>query len=79
MYKEHLTKVQNNLIGGIAGGGLAFWAAKKYGNVSNMYALAGLAIVGVIVGANVQSSMKAKQSQPTSGTVTPPAGKPAGK
>jgi hypothetical protein len=29
MYKEHLTKVQNNLIGGIAGGGLAFWAAKN--------------------------------------------------
>ena len=71
MYKEQLTKVQNNLIGGIAGGGLAFWAAKKYGDISNMYALAGLAIVGVIVGANVQSGMKAKKSQPTGATVKP--------
>jgi outer membrane lipoprotein SlyB len=74
--KEQIAKVQNNLIGSLAGAGLAYFAAKKYGKVTNMYALVGIAIAGVLAGANIQSGIKAKNSAPTIGT-TKPAGKPA--
>ena len=55
-------------MGAIAGGVLVFWVAKKYGNVSNMWMLGVATLVGVVGGAMVQSSMKAKASVPTATT-----------
>jgi outer membrane lipoprotein SlyB len=65
MFQKQMTKVTSNPIGAIAGGVAGFYAAKKFGNVSNMWVLAGVAVLGVVVGANVQSMMKAKSSAPT--------------
>lgn len=62
--KVQFNKLTNNPIGAIAGGYAAFWLAKRYGKVSNNWALAGLGLVGAIAGAMVQSNMKAKASAP---------------
>lgn len=65
MIKKSVTTLKNNPIGAIAGGILAFYAAKKFGKVENKYALAGIAIAGLVVGAMAQNMMKAKASVPT--------------
>lgn len=70
--KENVAKIKNNPIGAIAGGIALFFAAKKLAKVENKYALAGIAVVGVVVGAMVQSKMKAKNSAPTTQTVSEP-------
>lgn len=62
--KTQFGKLTNNPVGAIAGGFVAFWAAKKYANVSNTWALSGLAVVGAIAGAMIQSNLKAKASAP---------------
>ena len=59
-----VAKVTGNPIGAIAGGIVLFWAAKKYANVSKTWQLAGVAVIGVLVGATVQGMVKAKMSTP---------------
>jgi hypothetical protein len=69
MFQKQMTLVTSNPIGAIAGGAAGFYAAKKMGNVTNMWLLAGITVVGVIVGANAQSMMKAKAGAPTAAQV----------
>lgn len=69
--KENVAKIKNNPIGAIAGGVAFFYGAKKFGKVENKWALGAIAVVGVIVGAMVQSKIRAKQSTPTAQTVAP--------
>ncbi len=59
--KDQALKIKNNVIGTILIAGAAFWVAKKYGKVSNKYALTAIVIIGAVVGANAQSTIKAKQ------------------
>ena len=68
--KEQMKKITSNPVGAIAGGLVVFYGAKKMGKVSNMYALAGLTLVGVIAGAMIQAKIGAKKSVPTAATVT---------
>ena len=65
MIKKSITTLKNNPIGAIAGGVLAFYGAKKFGKVENMYALIGISIAGVVLGSMAQNMMKAKASVPT--------------
>lgn len=67
--KEQTAKITNNPIGAVVGGIAIFYAAKKFGKIENKWALAGAALVGVVLGAMVQSKMKAKSSAPTAATV----------
>lgn len=62
--KTQFSKLTSNPIGAIAGGFVAFWAAKKYASVSNKWALGTIAIVGAVAGAYAQSQVKAKASAP---------------
>ena len=52
--------LKSNPVGAIVGGVALFFGAKKLLKVENKYALAGLALVGVIAGAMVQSKIKSK-------------------
>ena len=63
--KTNFNKVKNNPISSLAGAGAAFWAAKKYGKVQNMYLLIGLAVAGAVIGANVSYTVKTKTNAPT--------------
>lgn len=67
--KEGVAKVTNNAIGALAGAGIAFFAAKKFGKVQNKWALAGITIVGIFAGALAQSKIKASKSKPNAATV----------
>jgi hypothetical protein len=49
-----------NPIGAIAGGVAAYMGAKKLLKLENKWAVWGLAIAGVVVGATVQAKMKSK-------------------
>lgn len=69
MFQKQTALVTSNPIGAIAGGVAGFYAAKKFGSVSNMWLLAGITVLGVVVGANVQSMMKAKAGSPTAAQV----------
>lgn len=69
MIKKSITTLKNNPIGAIAGGVLAFYGAKKFGKVENMYALIGISIVGIYVGSMAQNMMKAKASVPTANEI----------
>jgi F0F1-type ATP synthase assembly protein I len=60
-------KVTNNVVGGIAGGAIIWWASKKYMGVDKMWLRAGLTLVGVVAGAYAQSKIKAKSSAPKAG------------
>lgn len=73
--RENVAKIKNNPIGAVVGGVAFFYGAKKFAKVENKWALAGIAVVGVVVGAFVQSKMKAAQSVPTASTATAPAKK----
>lgn len=59
--KNQLSIVKSNVVGAIAGSIVVFLVAKKYGHVSSKTALIVLAVVGVAIGANAQSMIKAKQ------------------
>ena len=63
--KNQLNIVKNNIIGGIACAAAGFYLAKKYGKVENKLALAGIAVAGLVVGANLQSKVVAIKSRPT--------------
>jgi len=62
--KSAWASVKNSPIGAIGGGLLAFYAAKKKGNISNKYALVGIAIVGALVGSAIEYKIKAKTVKP---------------
>jgi outer membrane lipoprotein SlyB len=64
MFKTQITKVKNNPIGTAVGAVATYWAVGKYTGISNTYARIGLAVVGGLVGANVQSTIAAKKSAP---------------
>jgi len=67
--RKETAKITNNPIGAIVGGVAVFYGAKKFASVSNPWLLGALALVGVIAGARVQSSLKSK-GQPTAKDVT---------
>ncbi len=67
--KVTIGKVKNNPIGAVVGAVGAFFAAKKFGKVTNKYALAGIAVAGLVVGAMAQSAIKAKSSAPKASDV----------
>jgi hypothetical protein len=64
MLKNVSSKVKTNLVGTIAGAGLTWWAAKKYANVSGVWKLGSLVILGAIAGAYIQGGVTAKLSTP---------------
>ena len=66
--KNQIAKITANPLGAIAGGVAAFYGAKKFGNISNKYALIGVSLLGVIVGAMAQAKFMPK-GQPTSTTI----------
>lgn len=66
--KNQIAKITANPIGSVVGGVAFFYGAKKYANISNMYALVGASLLGVVVGAMTQAYFMPK-GQPTAATV----------
>lgn len=66
--KKVTAKVQSNLIGTIAGAGIAYWAGKKYMGVSGMWKTTAVVLLGAVAGAYAQSMIAAKSSTPNAGT-----------
>jgi outer membrane lipoprotein SlyB len=62
--KSVTSKVQNNVVGAVAGAGLAWWASRKYMGVSGIWKTSAAVLVGALVGAYAQSMVKAKSSAP---------------
>lgn len=62
--------VKANPLGIILGAAVAYYAAHKSGKVHHKWALAGIAVVGALVGAEIEAKIKAKHSMPTKETVT---------
>lgn len=67
--KTQINVVKANPIGAVVVAGAAFYAAKKYGKVSNKFALVGIAVAGLVIGAHLQAKVVAKKSTPTKETV----------
>lgn len=67
--KEVVSKVTNNPIGLVVGAGAGFLIALKVVKTDKMWVKVASAIVGGVVGATIQSRMKAKKSQPTKETI----------
>ena len=65
--KNQIAKITANPIGSVVGGVAFYYGAKKM-NVSNMYALIAIAVVGVYVGAMAQGKFMPKGA-PTASTV----------
>jgi ABC-type enterobactin transport system permease subunit len=65
--KTQIGKVTSNPIGAIVGGVAVYYAAKKYGNVTNRWMLIGAGVLGVIGGAMAQASFK--KGAPTAATI----------
>ena len=63
-----VAKVKNNVVGAVVGAGAFYWASGKYANVSKMWLKVGIALVGAVVGANVQGMIKARKGAPTAET-----------
>jgi len=70
--KENVAKVKANFIGAGLGAVTFYLGAKKYGKVSNKYALIGLSVAGLVVGAIAQQKFVAKKGAPTKEQVTAP-------
>lgn len=66
--KNQISKITSNWLGAGIGAVGVYFAAKKYGNVSNKWALVALAVVGAVGGAYVQS--KIKGGSPSKETIT---------
>jgi hypothetical protein len=64
LINQATTKVTSNVIGSVAGGALGWWASGKYLGVQKTWVKVGIALVGVIAGAYVQSNIKARSSAP---------------
>jgi uncharacterized membrane protein (Fun14 family) len=62
--KTQVTKVQSNMLGAIVGVVAGYYAAGKYGKVSNKYAKIGIAVASGIALAHAQSFIMAKRSMP---------------
>jgi outer membrane lipoprotein SlyB len=63
--REQVARVKANWIGGVAGGVLGVVAARKFGKVQNKWALIGIGLAGVVIGAMAQSKIAAKKGAPT--------------
>ncbi len=66
--KNQWNKIASNWLGAGVGAVGVYFAAKKYGNVSNKWALVALGVVGAVAGAYVQS--KIKGGAPTKDSIT---------
>jgi hypothetical protein len=66
--KTQIGRVTSNPIGAVVGGVAVYYAAKKYGNVTNRWALIGAGLLGVIGGAMAQSAIT-KKGAPTAATI----------
>ena len=62
--KTQVTKVQSNMLGAIVGVVAGYYAAGKYGKVSNKYAKVGIALASGIALAHAQSYVLAMKSVP---------------
>ncbi len=58
------TKVTSNVVRSVAGGVLGWWASGKYLGVQKTWAKVAVALVGVVIGAYAQSTIKARTSAP---------------
>jgi len=67
--KINANKMKNSPIASIIGAGAAVVIAKKYGKLNNIYVLAGVGLVGAVLGANLCFLYKAKSGQPTANDV----------
>lgn len=65
-----ISVVKSNVVGVLAGGALAYYAAHKSGKIHHKWALVGIAVLGAFVGAEIEAKIKAKHSAPTAATVT---------
>ena len=65
-------KIKTNFIGAGLGAVAFYLGAKKYGKVSNKYALIGIGVAGLIVGAMAQQRIVAKKGAPTKESVSAP-------
>ena len=66
--KNQIATITSHPIGAVVGGAAFYYGAKKMGNISNMYALIALTVVGVYVGAMAQGKFMPKGA-PTASTV----------
>ncbi len=62
--KKAVTKVTSNPIGAVAGAAIVWWGINKYAGVSKTWQRAAFAVGGLIIGAGIQSMIKAKMSTP---------------
>ena len=60
--KDVTNTAQSNLVGLVLGGVAGYYIAKKAAKVENKWAIAGIAVVGAIAGAMMQSKMAAKKA-----------------
>lgn len=67
--KNQIAKVTANPVGAVVGGIAGFYAAKKFAHLSNKWALGAAALVGVVVGAMAQATIKAKKGAPNANTI----------
>tara|TARA_R110000764_G_scaffold542_4_gene2055 strand:- start:2590 stop:2811 length:222 start_codon:yes stop_codon:yes gene_type:complete len=63
--KTQVTKVKSNMLGAIVGVVAGYYAAGKYGKVTNKYAKIAIAVASGVVVAHAQSYVIAKSSSPT--------------
>lgn len=70
--KKNVAKIKTNFIGAGLGALAFYFGAKKYGKVSNKYALVSLGVAGLLVGAMAQQKIVAKKGAPTKETVIAP-------
>lgn len=75
--KKGVSTLKNNWKGALVGGVAGFYVAKKYGKVTNKWALVGIAIGSALLGSAVEYKIKAKTVQPpvSSGSTKPGAKK----
>ncbi len=70
--KENVAKIKANFVGAGIGAVSFYFGAKKFGKVNNKYALIGLGVAGLIVGAMAQAHFVTKQNAPTKEVVKAP-------
>jgi outer membrane lipoprotein SlyB len=67
--KDTLGTAKNNIVGTIVGAGAGYLASKKLIKTDKLWLTITSALVGGVLGAIVQSKMKAKAGVPTAATV----------